>query len=94
MAPIHFVVHRNGEKWSVQSTGLDRSFADKAAARAAAVELAIHSAKSGKPAIVLAQLPGGALETTWNYGEGESSAIELNALKQESNSPPTGTLGS
>jgi hypothetical protein len=73
MAPIHFVVHRNGEKWCVRSTGLERSFADEAAARAAAVELANHSGKNGKPAMVLAELPGGALETIWAYEEDEST---------------------
>jgi hypothetical protein len=75
MALIHFVVHRNGEKWGVRSTGLERSFADEATARAAAVELANHSGKNGKPAIVLAELASGALETIWT-GEGESSAIQ------------------
>src|ERR1700732_1677303 len=72
MALIHFVVHRNGEKWGVRSTGLERSFADEAAARAAAVELANHSGKNGKTAIVLAELASGALETIWTR-EGESS---------------------
>jgi len=76
MAPIHFVVHRNGKKWCVRSTGLERSFADEAAARAAAVELANHCGKNGKPAMVLAELPGGALETIWIYGEGEALQAE------------------
>jgi hypothetical protein len=74
MALIQFVVHRNGEKWCVRSTGLERSFADEAAARAAAVELASHSGRNGKPAIVLVEHPGGVLETIWSYGEGEAPA--------------------
>jgi hypothetical protein len=92
MALIHFVVHRNGEKWGVRSTGLERSFADEATARAAAVELANHSGKNGKPAIVLAEVAGGALETIWTYGEGKSSAIQAHCPALSSGREPIARL--
>lgn len=81
MALIHFVVHRNGDKWCVRSAGLDRSFADEAAAKTAAIELANHSAKNGKPAIVLAELPDGALQTIWTYEHDDNSATQVHSAQ-------------
>ena len=69
MSPIQFLVVRQGGKWSVRSQDEHRSFADQQAATRAAVDLANHSGKDGKPAVVIVELGKGRFETVWTYGE-------------------------
>jgi hypothetical protein len=69
MSLIQFLVVRQGGKWSVRSQDLDRSFSDQQAATRAAVDLANHSGKNGKPAVVIVELGKSRFETVWTYGE-------------------------
>jgi hypothetical protein len=69
MSPVQFIVLRQAGKWSVKSQDLERSFADQSAATRAAVDLANHSGKNGKPAVVIAQLSKDRFETVWTYGQ-------------------------
>jgi hypothetical protein len=68
MLSIQFIVQRQGEKWSVRSQDLERSFGDEEAATRDAVELANHSGQNGKPAVVMVEIGNGLLETVWTYG--------------------------
>jgi hypothetical protein len=68
MSFVQFVVRQRKGTWSVTSADLDRSFAARATALKAAIELANESGKNGKPAIVCAEGDGGQFEAIWTYG--------------------------
>jgi hypothetical protein len=65
MSFVQFVGRQRKGTWSVTSADLDRSFAARATALKAAVELANESGKNGKPAIVCAEGDGGQFEAIW-----------------------------
>src|SRR4030081_2855659 len=68
MAFVQFVLRQRKGTWSVTSADLDRSFAARATALKAAVELANESGKNGKPAVLCAGGEGGKYEAVWTYG--------------------------
>jgi hypothetical protein len=69
MSPIQFLVLRQGGTWSVRSQDQERSFSDQRAAARAAVDLANHSGKNGKPAVVIVERGKGRFKTIWTYGQ-------------------------
>jgi hypothetical protein len=87
MSHIQFLVVRQGGKWSVRSQDQHRSFADQQAATRAAVDLANHSGKDGKPAVVIVELGKGRFETVWTYGEDANPPSKFDLPVAEE--PPT-----
>jgi hypothetical protein len=83
MSLVKFIVLRQGGKWSVKSHDLERSFADPSAATRAAVDLANHSGKNGKPAVVIAELAKGHFEPVWTYGQDSYPPAKLNLPRVE-----------
>jgi hypothetical protein len=83
MSPVQFIVLRQGGKWSVKSQDLERSFADQPAATRAAIDLANHSGKNGKPAVVIVELAKGRFKPVWTYGQDSYPPAKLTLPRVE-----------
>jgi hypothetical protein len=91
MSPVQFIVLRQAGKWSVKSQDLERSFADQSAATRAAVDLANHSGKNGKPAVVIAELAKGRFKTVWTYGQDPYPPVKIKLPRAQEPAPAAAT---